>query len=648
MAVLGFLTGCAPGDAKRMANTGDAESSSTTGRATEQPFVPDCIPREYRCEGSRRQVCAPTGRQWLDDPCDALEVCQPCDGEGCVPACVGPCQDAIDHPSSAGCDFFASRTLHSVWRAGRGSLPDYPDNPNYYWNEDRLVIANTHPDLTATVSIFHIPEGKRKEVLVEDVGNPEITSNPFELAPGQVTWVVLDNTWGQAGAVTILRSGGIIRLHSNVPVVAYQFGPGQAISGNDASLLLPDSALAQDYVIATEATVPRRVEGEIVPSDGVSLVEIIALHDDTRVAWTPHSDSAGTGGNGLPVDAIAGGETGTLRLNAHDMLRLVASNNGKFTPSQRDLTGMAIHANKPIWVMAGNRNLQIPQSVDEDGIGVGGQDPAQEIMFPLTLWGNTYVAAASPRRNTERHHWKIVAGADDVSIVADPPIPGMPNPIVLSQRGDSTPRFEVPNGFDFVLTSDDGPFLPLQFLQSGNTNNAVLGTDPNAEPPEGTTFMGDPAMVQMVPVEQFLDRYGFMTGFDFNRHYIQFIRRQGSADIELTPSNGTELPRRLVGDYEIITIELVNNDPSDQVEGAYTATSDDPFGVLQYGWNVMNEPTRLCCCGSAWCDAFPEQRDQTMAECLRTDPPRNSFGPHACRTSYAYPGGLRAEPIYIP
>ena len=98
-------------------------------------------------------------------------------------------------------------------------------------------------------------------------------------------------------------------------------------------------------------------------------------------------------------------------------------------------------------------------------------------------------------------------------------------------------------------------------------------------------------MVQMVPVEQFLDRYAFVTGTGYNVHYVQITRDLGGADVLV---DGVVVDGYYtVGNYEVADWP-VN-------EGPHVAESDGTFGVYQVGYTPV--------------------------------------------TSYAYPGGLKLEVI---
>ncbi|MCA9695132.1 MAG: IgGFc-binding protein, partial [Myxococcales bacterium] len=102
---------------------------------------------------------------------------------------------------------------------------------------------------------------------------------------------------------------------------------------------------------------------------------------------------------------------------------------------------------------------------------------------------------------------------------------------------------------------------------------------------------GDPGMYQMVPTEQFLARYAFVTGTSYNVHYAQIIRPAGGPEVTVdgNPVGGYYT----VGNFEVADYPVS--------EGAHFAESTAPFGIVQVGYTGV--------------------------------------------TSYAYPGGLRLEVI---
>ncbi len=106
--------------------------------------------------------------------------------------------------------------------------------------------------------------------------------------------------------------------------------------------------------------------------------------------------------------------------------------------------------------------------------------------------------------------------------------------------------------------------------------------------------IGAPAMTQMVPTAQFLDEYIFATGSSYNQHYVQVIRELQGAEVTL--DGGLVDEWTPLGAWEYATVEIA--------EGAHTIASEDGFGIVQYGYSEVS--------------------------------------------GYAYAGGMKAEPHFVP
>lgn len=547
-----------------------------------------CTPGEVQCNGQAfLQTCAPTGREWVDEPCDLNEMCVPCEETDSCAAdrCVGPCDIEADLPSSAGCSFIANRQLHLNETSADG-----------------LVVANPNTDLPATIQLYRTPEGERKE---EPVGDP-IVLNPeqdylFDLTADFVL-----------GTSSMFRTGGTYRVESDVPIIAYLHSPLVVDRGNDSSMLLPETTMRRDYVVFSFSPHEEQPQGQGEPS----YFEIVALEDFTTVTWTPPVDTAGTGVN---IDFVAAGdESPPLPMNRFDTVRIAASANFQENADLRDVSGTVIHADKPIMVFGASRCSRVPVR-EEEGQELGRCDPLQELLIPLDYWGERYVAAHSPVRDTERHWWRIYSGTSGVRITAEPGL-GCPEPVLnetnctapnewdgegctFDQRG-SWIQVDVPNQCSFFLDSNDtGAFMPVQYLQSSRHP-----TEPAAE----STAVGDPAMYQMVPVEQFLSRYVFSTGRGFDFHYVQVIREVGGPTVFLdNMSVGGFNP--VNDNYEVADVAIS--------EGAHIIESGIPFGIVQFGYS-SDGPSENC-------------NSQIPGETV-------------CHASYAYPGGMKSERINIP
>jgi hypothetical protein len=162
--------------------------------------------------------------------------------------------------------------------------------------------------------------------------------------------------------------------------------------------------------------------------------------------------------------------------------------------------------------------------------------------------------------------------------------PAQPGTPIVLMNRGDWQELEVPNGTNLYFTSDK-PFMPVQYVTGDHEANGI----------------GSPAMVQMVPTAQFLDNYVFVTGVGYETDYVQVMREVGSADVLLDDVVVTGWAT--VQGWEVATVLL-------DMPGAHSIESEDYFGIIQYGWN--SKPGASVTAG------------------------------------YGYPGGMKAEVLYIP
>lgn len=536
----------------------DSQSSAEASSDDSPTII--CEPGDTRCDGPDiLEVCAATGLEWEPVPCEGYQQCEECfdNTEGCVAACVGPCEKLKDTPSSEGCSFYAT----SMYQADSQLDPPPPD---------AMVVGNPQVDQPATVELYFAPEGSNIEELVEG----PITLQPGEshvfLLPGELT-EYYENT-------SMHRSGAVHHVTSDLPVVAYLHSPFEGSSTNGSSLLLPEHMMTGEYVVYGHSAY-------VTPSYFV----VIALEHQTTVRWWP---SVETAGDMLPLPYVEAGAMGEYTLNRFDNMRIDSSVKNMLPRCEQDLSGTVITADKPIWVVSAIRGLRIPFCSGEPIEGCSppakvdsacnrGSDFVQEQVIPLEYWGQLYVGPHSPLRGQELHYWRIYAGDPDVTVDVDPPQPGFP--MTFAERGDWA-ELVVDNGTNLVF-SGDGPFMPVQYVAGHHEADD----------------RGSPAMVQMAPTEQFLDRYVFVTGYNYDEHYVQVIRTNNgqAVDLDGAPVEGWAT----VGDWQVANVLIE--------EGAHEIRSEGNFGIIQYGYSDFN--------GYA-------------------DP----------SAGYGYPGGMKSELINIP
>ncbi len=512
-------------------DTGAGES--TTGTAdytTTAPLEVECTPGQERCAGAdAREVCSPSGGAWMAEPCTQYQACSE-QGSPTVAACLGPCETGGE--SSVGCEFVAMRML------SHNSVDQDAD-------ADAIIVGNTDRERTATVQLYFKPALDNRE---------EPLGVAVTLAPGEA------HVFRLAAEPMLVYSGiggAVYRVVSDLPISAYLHSPLVNSASNDASLLLPTHALGKDHIIASFP--PWAAATDTATHNGrPSYFDAIALEPDTVIEWTPR---VATIGNNLNVDILAPFETGSVPLNPLEVLQISADFGQAMEPGapEHDVSGTLVRANKPIAVWGATACAFVPFD------SAGGCNHLQEQMLPLKYWGNTTVAAHAPLRAGEKHYWRLYASREDQQILVDPGDAVDKSLVVIADVGGFEPVTAL-SGVSVVFKSN-APFLAVQYLAGASE----AGGD------------GDPAMVQAIPVEQYLDRYVFVTGVDYDANYAQVIRDQGGAPVFI---DGQEVG----GYYSLVSTGGINLEiadwplPDGDGPQAYVAESDDPFGLYVFGY----------------------------------------------------------------
>ena len=578
-------------------SSGSATDTSETGSSGDEGFNPICLPGDMRCDDDGNiELCADTGLEWVVEECSNYTECKLCIGtddplcEGVGARCAGPCDPDQKPASSEGCSFVATHLFFV--------RPGHPGTHS-------LFVGNNDPEgRDATVDFISIQEGTRDEVIEETI----------VLAPGEAHQFELKLPQIMTGS-SLLRTGGIYRIKSDLPVSAVQMAPHPPDNRQpDSSLLLPEEAERTDFVVPGAPG-----QGVVTPQNDSwsGYATIIALHDDTEVTYS--IEHTNLYGNGAPLHAAEAGEEVSVILHRYDNIRITAT---KDDPDSRwedwDIGGLKIHSSEPISVFSGTGCGVYPN-------GSRTCDHMQEQVFPLTYWGTEYIGPSSPDRELvdlvqtpmmpieQRTYWRIYAGGDDTTVTITPPVPELPlsmdgnsSVVTLEKRGDYE-LFSSDLGTHLHMSANRA-FLPVQFHQSGEGSAEV----PEPYPLSWETSMGgDPSMCQMVPAQQWLNDYTFLLTGKFDREYLQITRRTGNADVIINGPAGmqTVTDWETVGEFEVSTVFLDADE-----EGDYRVSSEDDFGLLQGGDNISEIPF----------DNLP------------------------ALASYCHPGGIRIMDIFAP
>ncbi|MFT7624272.1 MAG: hypothetical protein ACI9WU_003459 [Myxococcota bacterium] len=505
----------------------------------QEPII--CEAGGWICEGlTSKKQCNDTGTAFLEaESCPGDQYCT--NGGQCGLKC------SLDPKWGAyvGCVFWSVDT--PTW--------DDPTLPNASTLPHAVVISNPS-ELEATVT-FTPPPGV------------SFTFNEL-IVPGTESKVFLFPSLDTGGS-GIYDLG--IRIESNRPILVHQFNPWDNTFSNDASLLLPEPLLGQEYLVMSWPTDTRCLL--VIPglpgfggpcSHGT--VTIVAPTDNTEVTIRA---SARINASELEqneptteIDAIPKGGIATFVLNKGQVLNLDAMPEDLFT--QADLTGTLILSNKPVAVFSGHDSASVAAPIDPPGGGFpGGEesdtcclDHLEEQMIPVSLLGQEYIAAKSADRGGEHDIWRIVAADDNVSITTDPPIDGLHGEI-LAKRGD---WIESHSQNSFVIKATGRVLVGQYLVAQGQTQ-------------DGT---GDPAMILAIPVERFRSTYPLMVPPQYAKDYVSVVRKPGTTvEVDGVAVGAGEFKPFAGGTWELAWV-LIS-------DGIHTISGDQPFALSAYGYN---------------------------------------------------------------
>lgn len=364
----------------------------------------------------------------------------------------------------------------------------------------------------------------------------EVTS--FVLMPGESRMTSVNGSGGVLDGQNQSLVDGVnelsaFRIVADVPVTATQFNlvGGAPTEMPEASTLLPEHALGTSHLSLAGPENAR--------------VAVIAVEDGTTVT-TPGGD--------VVLDAFDAWY-GAL---ASDVA-----------------TGSWFSADQPIAVFSGNYITMIPW----DRCCA---DSLQEQLVPLSAWGTRYVAARHPARlpavnpAPEAVYWKLVAAEPNTTITLTPAIDGV-DAVSLTAVGDV---LELSTAESFVAESEQR-FMLVQFMASGST---ITLPDPY------TSLGGDPYMVQVPAIDQWLTELPFLTDTSYGYDFVTIAREAGTtveldclgevSDDHFTPIAGTP--------YEVAQVFLDDPDTGgegDCVDGQQFLRADHPVGIVVGGYD---------------------------------------------------------------
>lgn len=491
-----------------------------------------CVPGRGSCEGDTARLCREDGSGW-----DEVETCDPAAGTVCnatFGACVDLCAEAAEARSYRGCEYWPVTTINHVLERTRFAFAAVVANPQ----EHPVTITITRGDTVVDEQVIDAGQSRAIELpWVEELQTP-------------------------SGSARV--AAGAYRLRSSLPVTVHQYNPLHYQSGtaysytNDASLLLPTSALGTHYVATTRPTwAMERAGGGLDASPG--FVAIVGTEDATELDLTASAHVLAT--TDRSVVALAPGESAHLTLARGEVLQLLsaapdtcdapASSGDRYCAVAReyDLTGTDVRASHPIEVIAGHSCAFV--AYDRPSC-----DHLEESLFPVEAWGDSALVVPTQPFRDEPHVVRVVSATDDNALSFDP---AGAHAAVTLDRGEI---LELETRAALAVTGSDAIEV-AQFM---------VGQD-YAFPSEGG--QGDPSMSIVVPTEQFRSEYQILTPGTYQLDVLNVIAPAGTS---------VQVDGLRVAGFAPIGATGFSFARVPVSAGAHEVTGSAPFGVVSYGF----------------------------------------------------------------
>jgi hypothetical protein len=497
------------------------------------------------------------------ETCSSLETCS-------LGACVDQCEIAAQGDSNVGCHFWPTPVNNA--------------HLDPLFDSDFAVVVHNANDQVVSIQIT-----KGAELITQR-----------NVAPGTVEVIKLDYDPILKGTPddfsSVFASPGGYQLTASLPVTVYQFNPLSFeildscenssedpchSYSNDASLLLPDHALSNNYVVVSRPTFGiTKNTGPDGPLHFIpGFVAIIGTEEGTTV--TIHFSSYTAAGDNL--QSYRPGDTAQFVLGRADVLQILseipADCSGGTESSDDcnaqgsgdicrycdmgplyDLTGTVIESTAPVAVFAGHVCSFVPYNN-------WACDHLEEQMIPSETWGSDYIVARTEPQSpdtAEPNVIRIVSRENDNTIAFDPPA------VHESVNLAAYEYIEFSSTENFRVTASK-PIMVAQYLVGQNyyTNQR--------------DYWGDPAFALVVPFEQYRNEYTFLVPETITFNYVNVIGPvgEGGQNIHNIRLNGelVDFSAGVLGNYGIARIDI-----SDSVNSYHSITGDQPFGIMVYGF----------------------------------------------------------------
>ncbi len=519
---------------------------AATGQiCVDQLWCVDCVPDTQLCEGNDVVMCAHDGLSST-----VLETCDITMGFTCRDgACVNLCEQAIRERSYLGCEFFAVDLDNAAIGAGRDASSQ----------QYAVVVSNpgaTPTEVTVEVDTSGFGEAsvpREIERVTIGPGDLEVFTLPRREVDGSSSFATCGSSATCGDGEGCYCAGGVspgggatdcrcrnapmarglndgthsaltpnaYRIRSSIPIIAYQFNPldNVGVFSNDASLLLPTSAIGRDYVVVSwpqtiaNSTDPAEdFDSTTTDEDLRAFLTVVGTTENQHVTITLGSLVREVVGLGAFPGPLAAGRVLDFDMGTFDVINLETHGfNG-------DFTGTVITSNGGVSVFTGSEASDAPR-FDDIANRQCCADHLEEQLFPTNTLGLRFFIGRTPPRSTalnaafvtadsvgdfnEPEYVRVVAVEEGTTTVTTSiPFPG-PDYFELQQYESLIIQADQ----DFFMEADHrlGVVQVMASQQATGIANIYPG--------------GDPSLLAVPPIGQYRRDYVFLTpsfyAFDF-------------------------------------------------------------------------------------------------------------------------------------